>query len=126
MKQLDRPLQQYQASRSAVHHSTLASLATAFHDDAQELETAGQYDHSRTLSMLEVFLEGGGNDNKDFRFGLRGLKERLQTKLLEVGFLSPSAANAMMAKEELTFRQICQTATDRYRSLLDRGKWPPA
>jgi hypothetical protein len=104
----------------------LAALANDFRADAKELDTAGQYDHTLSLVMLESFLEGGGKDNEDFRWPLRGLKERLHTKLLDVGFLSPGNANAMMAREGLTYRHICQEATDRYRSLLARGKWPPA
>ena len=48
----------------------LEQLAAHFRKDANELTTAGQYDHNLTLSMLKTFLLAGGSGNEDFRFPL--------------------------------------------------------
>ncbi|KAI2493005.1 hypothetical protein MHU86_21536 [Fragilaria crotonensis] len=45
----------------------LEQLAAHF-KDANELTTAGQYDHNLTLAMLKIFLLAGGSGNEDFRF----------------------------------------------------------
>ncbi|KAI2509217.1 hypothetical protein MHU86_5227 [Fragilaria crotonensis] len=46
----------------------LEQLAAHFRKDANELTTAGQYDHNLTLAMLKIFLLAGGSGNEDFRF----------------------------------------------------------
>ena len=106
----------------------LEQLAAQFRKDALELTTAGQYDHHLTLSMLEIFLTAGGtgNEAEDFRFSLRTIKVQLETALLEIAHKEKSAANTYMTKQKLTYRDICTTAEDNYRSRSDRGRWPPA
>ena len=42
---------------------------------AQELSTAGQYDHNLTLRMVKTALLAGGKENEDYRYDLRALKK---------------------------------------------------
>ena len=76
----------------------LSKLAIDFRQDARELSKAGQYDHSLTLDMLKIFLLAGGKDNEAFRFNLRGIKKKLDKKLVDIAFLSPKDADAAMTK----------------------------
>ena len=46
----------------------LEQLAAHFCKDANELTTAGQYNHNLTLGMLKIFLLACGSGNEDFRF----------------------------------------------------------
>ena len=104
----------------------LSKLAIDFHNDAKELENAGQYDHNLSLNMLDSFLSAGGRDNEDYRYTLRGLKKDLSKKLLEIAFMSPQDAYTEMTKAKLTYQDICTQAVDEYRTLLENGKWPAA
>jgi hypothetical protein len=104
----------------------MTQLASAFRQDAKELEIAGQYDHNLTLHMLDAFLEGGGSGNEDFRYPLRGLKEHLVRELLKAGHMNAVDANKHMTKESLTYRDICRQVVDVYRTQYDNQKWPPA
>ena len=61
--------------------------------DACELTTAGQYDHNLLmLAMLKTFLLAGGSGNEDFRFQLRGIKQKLDQALLDIGGYKEKAA----------------------------------
>ena len=104
----------------------LEQLAAHFRKDANELTTAGQYDHNLTLSMLKIFLLAGGSGNEDFRFPLRSVKQKLEQALLDIGFKDKEAANLHMQMNKLTYKDICAHAEDAYRTLFDRKEWPPA
>ena len=104
----------------------MTQLASAFRQDAKELEIAGQYDHNLTLHMLDAFLEGGGSGNEDFRYPLRGLKEHLVKELLRAGHMNASDANNHLIKAGLTYRDICRQVVEVYRNQFDNQKWPPA
>ena len=104
----------------------LELLAAHFRKDANELTTAGQYDHNLTLGMLKTFLLAGGSGNEDFRFPLRSVKQRLEQALLDIGFKDKEAANLHMQTNKLTYKDICTHAEDAYRTLFDRKEWPPA
>ncbi len=80
----------------------LEQLAAHFCKDANELTTAGQYDHSLTLGILEIFLLAGGSGNEDYRFPLRSVKQKLEQALLEIGFKDKEAANLQMLVNKLT------------------------
>ena len=104
----------------------LESLARDFCKDAQELETAGQYDHLLTLDMIKAFLLAGGQGNEDYRFNLRPMKQKLETALLDIAYKTKEAANKHMKDEELTYNDVCILAEDTYRLLFDKKEWPPA
>ncbi|KAI2502610.1 hypothetical protein MHU86_11875 [Fragilaria crotonensis] len=104
----------------------LEQLAAHFRKDANELTTAGQYDHNLTLAMLKIFLLAGGSGNEDFRFPLRSVKQKLEQALLDIGFKDKEAANLHMQVNKLTYKDICAHAEDAYRTLFDRKEWPPA
>jgi hypothetical protein len=104
----------------------LEQLAAHFRKDANELTTAGQYDHNLTLAMLKIFLLAGGSGNEDFRFPLRSVKQNLEQALLDIGFKDKEAANLHMQVNKLTYKDICAHAEDAYRTLFDRKEWPPA
>ena len=104
----------------------LEQLAAHFRKDANELTTAGQYDHNLTLGMLKTFLLAGGSGNEDFRFPLRSVKQKLEQALLDIGFKDKEAANLHMQVNKLTYKDICAHAEDSYRTLFDRKEWPPA
>ncbi|KAI2511910.1 hypothetical protein MHU86_2426 [Fragilaria crotonensis] len=98
----------------------LEQLAAHFRKDANELTTAGQYDHNLTLAMLKIFLLAGGSGNEDFRFPLRSVKQKLEQALLDIGFKDKEAANLHMQVNKLTYKDICAHAEDAYRTLFDR------
>ncbi len=102
----------------------LEQLAAHFRKDANELTTAGQYDHNLTLGMLKIFLLAGGSGNKDYRFPLRSVRQKLEQALLDIGFMDKEAANLHMQVNKLPY--ICAHAEDAYRTLFDRKEWPPA
>jgi hypothetical protein len=104
----------------------LEQLAIHFRKDANELTTAGQYDHNLTLTMMKTFLLAGGTGNEDFRFPLRSVKQKLEQALLDIGFKDKDAANKHMSDNKLTYKDICTHAEDTYRTLFDRKEWPPA
>jgi len=80
------------------------------------------------LHLLDNFLEAGGNDSntETFRFPLRGIRAKLSSQLLEVAYMDPAAADALMAKERLTWRAICDVVVEEYNSMVGKGKWSPA
>ena len=104
----------------------LEQLAIHFRKDANELTTAGQYDHNLTLTMMKTFLLAGGTGNEDFRFPLRSVKQKLEQALLDIGFKDKDAANKHMSDNKLTYKDVCTHAEDAYRTLFDRKEWPPA
>jgi hypothetical protein len=96
---------------------------------AQELDTAGQYDHNLTLAILDSFIEAGGGNGPDaetYRFPLRNKRGQLETKLLEIAYMDPSVAQAEMTRDDLTWRSICDLAKNQYQSLYEKNKWEPA
>ncbi len=66
--------------------------------------------------MLEVFLEGGGHGREDFRYPLRGLKERVMKELLRAGHMKASDAGRHMIKEGHTYRDVCREVVDVYHT----------
>ena len=104
----------------------VAKLTQQFREDALTLSNAGQYTENLTMDMLNAFLAAGGASNEEFKFGLRLLKEKLETVLTRIGFLDPAAQAAALAQEHCSYLDICKTASDKYHSLERLGKWPPA
>ncbi len=104
----------------------LEQLAIHFCKDANELMTAGQYNHNLTLTMMKTFLLAGGTGNEDFRFPLRSVKQKLEQALFDIGFKDKDAANKHMSDNKLTYKRICTHAEGAYRTLFDRKEWPPA
>ena len=104
----------------------LEQLAAHFRKDANELMTAGQYDHNLTLKMLKIFLLAGGPGNDEFRHPLRNVKLLLDKALVEIIHKEKDAATRYMNNEKLSYKDICTYAEDSYRSMLDKKEWPPA
>ena len=105
----------------------LTMMASDMRADAKILETARQYEHSLTQLMLDNFLEAGGSNNEDFRYPLRAVKVRLDAAILAIGYLDREAANQYMASEKLSYRDICDLASEGYRNQSDSARgWPPA
>ena len=105
----------------------LALMAIDFRADVQELEIAGQYEHNLSLIILEAFLSAGGSQPlEEYKHSLRILHDKLQERLLDIGFMSQEQATKKIIEDELTVRDICRIATDKYRTLASRGRWPPA
>ena len=52
----------------------IESLVTDYLSDWKELHSAGLYDQSLTLTMLNTIMDAGGTTNEDFRFPLRSTK----------------------------------------------------
>ena len=111
---------------STLAGENLKQLAAHFCDDANELTTAGQYDHNLTLGMLKIFLLAGDSGNEDICFPLRSVKQKLEQALLDIGFKDKEAANLHMQVNKLTYKDIYAHAEDAYRMLFDRREWPPA
>ena len=93
---------------------------------AQELSTAGQYDHNLTLRMVKTALLAGGKDNEDYRYDLRALKKRLTTELLAIGYMKLEEKEKHMARQKLSFLDVCSEITNCYRHARDNSNWSPA
>ena len=101
-------------------------LARQFRAYARELDNACMYDHHLTLSMLDIFLLAGGQDNEDYRMELRVVKKKLKTHLETIRHLSYEASGTHMTREGLSYKDICEVAETSYLEQADTGKWPPA
>ena len=99
------------------------SISTDYISEWKQLHSARMYDHSLTLTMLKAIMEAG---NEDFRYGLRSLKEKLSSKLLEIRHLSYDDAHKEMVHSELDVQSVLKYCKQEYRTLLDDGKWPAA
>ena len=86
----------------------LVGLVEDFCTDAKQLTTAGQYDHSLTLYMLQTFLKAGGDGTagEAFRFPLLTLKIKLDSALLVIDLKEKAAAHTYMMKEGLLYTDI--------------------
>jgi hypothetical protein len=106
----------------------MVKLVEDFSTDAKALTMAGHYDHSLTLSMLQIFLKAGGDGSagEAFRFPIRTLKMRLDAALLAIALKEKGPAQAFMAKEALLFTDICKCVENEYRKLKDANEWTPA
>ena len=106
----------------------MEQMCKVYHKLAQELTTAGQYDHNLTLRMVKTALLAGGKDNEDYRYDLRALKKKLtvSTELLTIGYMGNEDKEKHMVKKKLTFLDICQEITNCYRLAKDNANWPPA
>ncbi|KAI2503051.1 hypothetical protein MHU86_11399 [Fragilaria crotonensis] len=102
----------------------LEQLAAHFRKDANELTTAGQYDHNLTLAMLKIFLWlvvlAMRTSSPEI------CQAELGASSLDIGFKDKEAANLHMQVNKLTYKDICAHAEDAYRTLFDRKEWPPA
>ena len=101
-------------------------IATDFLNDWKELHGASLYDHNLTMTMLNAIMAAGGTENEDFRYPLREIKQKLNTKLLNVRHYDYSKAHKSMIAEELDVQSVLKAAKNQYRELLDGGKWPAA
>lgn len=105
-------------------------LASIFLSKARELDNHGFYEHRLTLCMLDRFLEGGGTNSDvptmQYRHTLFQLRQKLDKALIEIGRLETDSQNKHMAKENLTYRDICAIAEEEWRKLFDDNKWAPA
>ena len=104
----------------------VTKLAQQFREDALILSNAGQCTKNLIMDMLNAFLANGGASNKEFKFNLCLLKEKLETVLTCVKFLDPATQAAALAQEHCSYLDICTTASNKYHSLDCLGKWPPA
>ena len=104
----------------------LEKMCQVYRKLAQELSTAGQYDHNLTLRMVKTALLAGGKDNEDYRYDLRALKKRLTTELLAIGYMRFEEKEKHMAKQKLSFLDVCSEITNCYRHAKDNSNWPPA
>ena len=105
----------------------LAQMAIDFRADVRELEIAGQYEHNLSLIILDAFLSAGGSEPlEEYKLSLRILHDKLEEQLLDIGFMTQDEATKLIISEGLSVRDICRIATDKYRTLASRGRWPPA
>ena len=100
------------------------SISTDFLDDWQELHSAKLYDNNLTMNMLKTIMSAGGENNEDFRFPLRSLKEKLDTVLLNVRHKTYQDAHAELVKQGVDVQAVLKKAKKVYRDLHDSGKWP--
>jgi hypothetical protein len=93
---------------------SVKALSTEFFSRAKELDDHGFYEHRLTLRMLNRFLEGGGSaadvSTAQYRYTLFQLPQDLDCSLIKIGRLPDAAKNQYMAKEGLTYRDICSRA----------------
>lgn len=93
-------------------------------DDCQELDQAGHFPWTLLLRIVTNALRADGGD--EYKDDMRPVRIAVKNALGEIGYMDPSAAEQYMINNKLTFQDILSTAEDSYRSLKDRGMWPPA
>ena len=98
-------------------------LSNNFCKAAKELWSAGQYDHSLTLTMIKAFLKCSVQGI--FAYVLNGLLIAMHSAISVVAFMTKIDANRHIVKEKLGYRQVCQVATDLYRTAFDDNEWGP-
>jgi hypothetical protein len=101
-------------------------LTRDFKHLAEQLESAGHYEHALTLVMLESLQTGGGEGNQAYTLPLLMLQMELNKALLKIPFMSNPAAHKFLADKGLLFKDICRTAVEHYDLQANRNKWPPA
>ena len=103
-------------------------MASAYLTDWQELHGAGLYDQNLTMTMLNAILlaASGSEEAETFCYPLRDIKDKLNTKLLQVRHMDYSTAHQAMATDDLDVRTVLEAAKDQYREMYDGGKWPAA
>jgi len=121
-------LKKYIKERKATQYSgqDIEKMSKDLRDASDTLISAGQYDHNLTLSMVEAFLEAGGDNNEDFRFPLRSIKQKLDQALLDIGYKDKEAAVMHMSDLNLMPTDVCNFAEDLYQVRYEKGTWPPA
>jgi len=97
---------------------------------AEELDSAGHYEHSLSLNVLDkALLAGGDNPPKSmfsFHTPLFMLRVSVSQELLSAQIKPAADAKTQLANAGLTYKDIADTVTDRYTLLKTTGQWPPA
>jgi hypothetical protein len=106
----------------------MGKLVEDFSTDAKTLTMAGHYDHNLTLSMLQIFLQAGGDGSagEAFRFPLSTIKMKLDSAWLAIALKEKAAAQAYLSKDDLLYTDICKSVENEYRKLTDASEWSPA
>ena len=102
------------------------NMASDYITDWIELDGAGMYDHKLTRVMISKIMEGGGDNNEDFRSDLRVTKNKLSAKILEIRHLPYEEQNREIAQADLDVRSVLNQAKDKYDEVLADGNWPAA
>ena len=85
-------------------------IVTDFLADWKNLHSAGMCDQNLVLTMISTIMEAGGTDNKDFRFPLRDIKQKLKKKLLEICHLNHTNAHCAMVDADLAVQSMTKAA----------------
>ena len=86
------------------------------------------YDQNLTMSMLDTIMDAGGSGKggEDFRYPLRAVKAKLETKLLKTRHMDYVDQHLSMVQDELDVTNILKVAKDKYRTMLSEGQWAAA
>lgn len=78
--------------------------------------------------MVTNFMKAGGTDINSGKYchPLFTLKERLETALNKISYMTKADGNANMIREGLTFDKFTRDTTAKYLTLFDHGNWPAA
>ena len=103
-------------------------MARDFRDDAKELVSAGQFEHTLSLHMLKSFVKAGGEgiEAESYRHPLRTILDGLNEALISIAHMTRKDAEEHMIKKNLTYLDICEKAEAFYRTAKDNGDWLPA
>ena len=104
----------------------ISLMAADMKDDADELLLAGQYDHNLNTVMVDNFLQASNQEHNSYRHKLLGVSEKLEQELVTIGYMDKATATQHLESCKLTYEDICETAEDAYRSLLNKSQWTPA
>ena len=108
----------------------LKSMMYSFRTLAEELTSAGHYDHDLSLSILDSALLAGGDSNPKsmlrFHTPLVILRERLESELLVTRLMSPAKADTYLHTKSLSYKHIADSVSDRYMLMKAHNQWPPA
>ena len=99
----------------------IEAMCSDYLSDWQELQDAQMYEFNLTSKMLRAILKAG---NEDFRYQLRGLKERVDSKVNLIAHMSYRDKVQEMSNDGLDVRTVLTKCKDAYRKQLVEKNWP--
>ena len=103
----------------------IEALSMEYITVAEELENAGFYDHSLTLSMVDGFLCASRDTKGTFHFSMNTLRAKVSSLIQSTVFLDSIAQSEEFGKKHLSYRDVCAEAVREYRDLKHLNLWEP-
>ena len=102
----------------------IAEMCLSITKCCKGLTAAGVYDHQLNSKIIQNLLLANGNDQ--YKFALLQQQKKPNEALQAVRFMTKLEANEYLISHQLTFKDICCLAEDRYRQALGDKTGGPA